>query len=185
MMRRGGAWLIAVLACLAMVGLHAYTGDAPHESVRRVELGQPGRLYDTTVAVNSWRIGQVLYTDDRFVGRTGVTFLAVNVTLVTDGAQRRPTWQVGGEAGGRTFAARGPLAVPEPGFRITQDVVFELSPDDLAGFSVTFLDQGVIYAYDPRIDVSLGITAERASEVGRAARYDTVRAVTGRAEVTR
>lgn len=181
---RVGPWLVALVVCLAVIGLHAYTGDRPQEAVRRVAVGQAGRLYDTTVTVNSWRIGQVLYSDDSFVGRSGVIFLAVNVTLVTDGAQRRPSWQVGGEVGERTFGARDRLSIPEPGFSITQDVVFELSPQDLAGFTVTFLDRGPIYAYDPQVNVSLDISAERSDEVVAASQYDTVHAVTSRPEVT-
>ena len=183
MRRRIAPWLLALVACLAMVGLHAYTGERPQEAVRSVPVGQPGRLYDTAVTVNSWRIGQVLYSDERFIGRSGVVFLAVNVTLATDGPQRRVTWQVGGEVGDRTFAPRERLSIPEPGFTITQDVVFELDPDDLAGFTITFLDRAPIYAYDPQVDVPLDISPERAAEVVAASQYDTVRAVTGRAEV--
>lgn len=184
-MRRWSHALVAVLACLAMIGLHASAGAPPDEHVIRVALGKPGRLYDSTVTVNSTTIGQVLYADTVFVGRTPVIFLAVNITIVTDGRRRSPNWQVGGTANGRTFAARDPLAVPEPGFRITQDVVFEIGPDDLAGFTVTFLDRAPIYAYDPQLSIDLGIAPDAAAERLERDRYATVEAIRGRTEVNR
>lgn len=185
MSRRWSHVMVAVLACLAMIGLHAYTGQAPDEHVTRVAVGKPGRLYDTTVTVNSIATGQVLYSDTVFVGRTPVIFLAVNVTIVTDGLRRSTNWQVGGTANGRTFAASEPITVPEPGFRITQDVVFEIGPDDLAGFTVTFLDRAPIYAYDPQLAIDLGITADAAAERLERDRYATVVATRGRVEVNR
>lgn len=184
-MRRLSHWTIALLACLAMIGLHTFTGEAPTQDVRAVELGKPGRLYDSTVTVNSWTIGQVLYTDEVFVGRSGVLYLAVNVTVATVGPRNNANWQVGGTANGRTFAVEGRLGVPQPGFRITQDVVFELSPSDLAGFTVTFLDRAPIYAFDPQLSVNLGITGPRADEAISTSRYGTVKAVTGSPEVIR
>ncbi len=185
MTRRLDHWLIAVVACLAMVGLNAFTGDFPQEAVRRVEVGQAGRLYDSTVTVNSWTIGQVLYQDDLFVGRSAVVFLAVNVTVATDGQERNTSWKAGGSNGVRTFTPRDPVQVPQPGFRLTQDVVFELNPDDLAGFTATFLVRPPIYAFDPQVNVPLGITGEQAATAIEASRYDTVKAVTGRPEVIR
>ena len=185
MSRRVAHALVAVLACLAMVTLHGYTGEFPREQVTRVAVGKPGRLYDSTVTVNSSSIGQVLYEDAVFVGRTPVLFLAVNITVTTDGARKSSSWQVGGAANGRTFAARQPPSVPEPGFRISQDVVFEISPDDLAGFTVTFLDRAPIYAYDPAIEVDLGITAQGLPALLAKDRYGTVQARRGNAEVVR
>lgn len=185
MSRRVGNWLVALVACLAMIGLNAFTGEFPHASVRQVDVGQAGRLYDSTVTVNSWTIGQVLYSDETFVGRSAVIFLAVNVTVATDGRQASTSWEVGGVNGARTFAPRDPVSVPQPGFQVTQDVVFEISPDDLPGFTVTFLDRPPIYAFDPQVDVSLGITPGQAAEVVKTSGYDTVDAVTGRPEVIR
>lgn len=184
--RRLGHWLVAVLACLAMIGLHTFTGEAPTTDVRAVDVGKPGRLYDSTVTVNSWTIGQVLYTDDVFVGRSGVVYLAVNVTVATQGPRNNASWKVGGTANGRTFAAEGgDLTVPQPGFRVTHDVVFELDPSDLAGFTVTFLDRAPIFAFDPQVNVNLGITGQRADEAISRSRYGTVKAVTGKPEVIR
>ncbi|MFT4295272.1 MAG: hypothetical protein QM582_07655 [Micropruina sp.] len=185
MSRRWTHGLVAVLACLAMVLLHGFTGEFPHEQVTRTDLGKPGRLHDSTVTVNSSTIGQLLYEDSVFVGRSPVVFLAVNVTIATDGRQKSSSWQVSGAANQRSFAARQPLWLPEPGFRITQDVVFELSPDDLAGFTVRFLDRAPIYAYDPAIEVDLGISAADAAALLEQNRYATVRASRGRAEVNR
>jgi hypothetical protein len=184
-MRRFGPWLIALIACAAMIGLHAYTGEAGHVAVRPAAVGQSARLYGSTVVVNGWSIGQVLYSDDVFVGRTGVIYLAVNITVATDGAERSTSWAVGGESNGRTFAVDDPASVPEPGFRRTQDVVFELNPDNLAGFTVTFLDQAPIYAYDPQVNVNLGITPQAAADALDRARYDTVHATSGTPEVIR
>lgn len=178
-------WLVAVLACAAMIGLHAYSGDFPREQVTRVALGKPGRLYDATVTVNSSTVGQVLYSDQVFVGRTPVIFLSVNVTIVADGRHKQVDWKVGGVSNGRTFAALDPLFTPAPGFRITQDVVFELSPDDLAGFTVTFLSRAPIYAYDPQLEIDLGLTASGAAELVEKNRYAVVRSTRGRAEVIR
>src|SRR4029079_2518014 len=96
MTRRATQWLVALAACVAMIALNALTGEFPHEAVRVVDVGRPGRLYDSTVTVNSWRIGQVLYNDDLFVGRSAVIFLAVNVTVATDGTERSTSWEVGG-----------------------------------------------------------------------------------------
>ena len=104
MIRRFGHWLVALLACAAMIGLHAYTGEFGHVDARRATIGQTARLYASTVVVNGWSIGQVLYSDDAFVGRTGVIYLAVNVTVATDGSERSTSWKVGGESNGRTFA---------------------------------------------------------------------------------
>lgn len=185
MKRRWADGLIAVVACLAMLGLHAWLGETPQEQTTRVTVGKPGRLYDSTITVNSSTIGQALYSDSLFVGRSGVIFLAVNVTIATDGARRSVDWTVGGESNGRTFAARDPITVPEPGFRITQDVVFELSPDDLAGFSVTVLDRAPIYAYDPQLEIDLGITPDGAAELVEKDRYAVLRTTRGRAEVDR
>ncbi len=185
MNRRWANGLVAVLACLAAIGLHAYTGDEPQERITRVAVGKPGRLYDSTVTVNSSTIGQTLYTDDVLVGRSGVIFLAVNVTVATDGLRRSNDWTVGGAANGRTFAARDPITVPEPGFRITQDVVFELSPDDLAGFALTVLARAPIYAYDPQLEIDLGVTAGAAAELVEKRRDATVRTTRGRPEVDR
>ena len=117
MIRRFGHWLVALLACAAMIGLHAYTGEFGHVDARRATIGQTARLYASTVVVNGWSIGQVLYSDDAFVGRTGVIYLAVNVTVATDGSERSTSWKVGGESNGRTFAVDDPLFVPEPGFQ--------------------------------------------------------------------
>lgn len=185
MSRRWANGVVAVLACLAMIGLHAYTGEEPHERITRVAAGKPGRLYDSTITVNSSAIGQVLYGDDVFMGRSAVIFLAVNVTVVTDGLRRSTDWTVGGAANGRTFAALDPLTVPEPGFRITQDLVFELSPDDLAGFSLTVLSRAPIYAYDPQLEIDLGITPDAAADLVEKQRYATVRTARGRPEVNR
>ena len=74
----------------------------------------PGRLYNSTVTVNSWRIGQVLYNDDLFVGRSAVIFLAVNVTVATDGTERSASWEVGGTNGSRTFAPETRSAFRSP-----------------------------------------------------------------------
>lgn len=183
MIRRFGHWLVALLACAAMIGRHAYTGEFGHVDARRATIGQTARLYASTVVVNGWSIGQVLYSDDAFVGRTGVIYLVVNVTVATDGSERSTSWKVGGESNGRTFAVDDSLFVPEPGFQRRQDVVFELSPDDLAGFTVTFLDQAPIYAYDPQVNVDLGITAQDAAQAFDRSRYDTVRATSGTVEV--
>lgn len=185
MSRRWANGLVAVLACLAMIGLHAYTGDEPHERITWVAVGKPGRLYDSTITVNSSTIGQELYVDSVSRGRSGVIFLAVNVTVATDGLQRSTDWTVGGAANGRTFAALDRITVPEPGFRITQDVVFELSPDDLAGFSLTVLARAPIYAYDPQLDIDLGITPDAAAALVEKQRAATVRATRGRVEVDR
>ena len=185
MTRRATHWLVALAACVAMIALNAFTGEFPHEAVRVVDVGRPGRLYDSTVTVNSWRIGQVLYNDDLFVGRSAVIFLAVNVTVATDGTERSTSWEVGGTNGSRTFAPRDRVSVPQPGFRITQDVVFELSAHDLPGFTATFLDRPPIYAFDPQVDVPLGISEATANETFEASQYDTVKAVTGRPEVIR
>ena len=185
MSRRWANGLVAVLACLAMIGLHAYTGETPDAHTTRVALGKPGRLYDSTATVNSWSIGQSLYHDGVFAGRTGAIFLAVNLTVVNRGAQRGTGWQVGGTANGRSFAAGDPLTMPEPGFRITQAVVFELSPDDLAGFTLTILDRAPIYAYDPRLEIDLGISASAAAERLERDRYAAVETSRGRTEVDR
>ena len=183
--RRLSHWLIAVLACLAMIGLHTVSGEAPDADVRTVDVGRAGRLYNSTVTVNGWTIGQVLYTGDVFVGRSSVLYLAVNVTVTTEGPRNSASWQVGGTANGRRFATEGPIVVPQPGFRITQDVVFELSPDDLAGFTVTFLDRAPIYAYDPQLNVNLGVTRQRTDQAVAACRYATGTAATGKPEVIR
>lgn len=185
MNRRWANGLVAVLACLAMIGLHASTGDEPHERITRVAVGQPGRLDDSTITVNSSTTGQVLYADDVFQGRSGVIFLAVNVTVATDGLRRSTDWTVGGAANGRTFASLDPITVPEPGFRITQDLVFELSPDDLAGFRLTVLSRAPIYAYDPQLEIDLGIGPDAAAELVEKQRYATVRTTRGRTEVDR
>ncbi len=185
MNRRWAGGLIAVLACLAMIGLHTWLGETPREHTTRVALGKPGRLYDSTITVNSSTIGQALYSDNLFVGRSGVIFLAVNVTIATDGTRRSLDWTVGGESNGRSFAARDPITVPEPGFRITQDVVFEISPDDLAGFTLTVLDRGPIYAYDPQLEIDLGVTPDAAAQSLEKDRYAVVRTTRGRVEVDR
>ncbi|MFT3971397.1 MAG: hypothetical protein QM695_14245 [Micropruina sp.] len=185
MNRRWSHGLVAVLACLAMIGLHAYLGERPHQQTTRVAPGQQGRLYGSTITVNSSTIGQVLYTDGVFTGRSGVTFLVVNVTIVTDGTQRGTNWTVTGAANGRTFAARKPVTLPEPGFRITQDLVFEISGDDLAGFSVVVLDRAPIYAFDPQLALDLGISPELAAEWREQRQYATVQTTRGRAEVDR
>lgn len=178
-------WLVAIVACAAMVGLHAYSGEFPNEHVSRASLGTPAALYDATVTVNSYAIGQVLYNDTLFQGRSGVIYLAVNITIANPRGERSVNWQVGGEANGRTFAANDLLDMPQPGFRITQDVVFELDPADLAGFTVSFLHRATIYAYDPKIVVDLGITAERADKLLAADRYATVTTVKATPEVIR
>ncbi len=185
MSRRWSHGLVAVLACLAMIGLHAYTGETPHQQTTRIALGQQGRLYGSTIMVNSSTIGQVLYADDAFLGRTGVTFLAVNVTIATDGTQRSTNWTVSGTANGRTFAARDPVTLPEPGFRITQDLVFELSGDDLAGFAVIVLDRAPIYAFDPQLALDLGISSDVAAEWLEQKQYATLHTTRGRVEVDR
>lgn len=184
MRKRLMAWLLALLACVTMVGLRGYTGEFERVSVTRVPLGKPGRLYGTVVTVNSSAIGQVLYRDGVLVGRSGVIYLAVNVTLVTDGPERSVGWKVGGTSNGRTFRPLDQLLVPQPGFRRVQDVVFEMDPGDLAGFTVTFLDRAPIYAFDPQLDVDLQITAETASELLDRHRYSTLQATySGREEV--
>lgn len=177
--------LLALLVCVAMVGLHAYTGEFERVSVTRVQLGKPGRLYDTTVTVNSSAIGQVLYQNTSFQGRSGALYLAVNVTLVTDGLEQSHNWKVGGVSNGRTFRPLDPLFVPQPGFTRTQDIVFELSPDDLAGFTVTFLNRAPIYAFDPQLNVDLEITPATASEWLERDRYGTLETTRGADEVTR
>lgn len=183
---RATQWLLAVVACLAMIGLHAFTGEFPQESVRQVQLGQAARLYGSTITANSWTIGQVLYEDDRFVGRSGVMFLAVNVTVATDSPQElRSEWQVGGTANGHTLAARADLRPPQPGFTRTQDVVFELNPEDLAGFTLTVLDRAPIFAFEPQLNIDLGITAQHAADELDRARYATVRASSGSIQVIR
>lgn len=176
---RGAHWLLAVASCVAMIALHAGAGEFPTTNVRRVELGQPGRLYGSTVTVQSSAIGQVLYEGEVFQGRSAVVFLAVRVDVATDGERQGTLWTVGGRAGGRTFAPRGMVFVPDPGFRIVQDVVFELDPGDLAGFTVTFLDRAPIYAHDPQLEVDLGITPDGARELVERDRYAAVRAITG------
>lgn len=45
MIRRFGHWLVALLACAAMIGLHAYTGEFGHVDARRATIGQTARLY--------------------------------------------------------------------------------------------------------------------------------------------
>lgn len=186
MRTRLGEWVVAVLVALALVALHGFTGDPSHRTVRHLDVGQTGRLYGSTVTVHSWSIGQVLYRDDSFVGRTGVMFLAVNLTVATDKPQEPSSdWQLGAEANGRTFASTDELSPPQPGFQRTQDVVFELNPDDLAGISLTVLDRAPIYAFDPQLTVDLGITEQRAADELSRARYATVKASTGTDQVIR
>ncbi len=182
---RWAGGLLASLVCVALIALHAFIGEAPHERTTRVAVGQAGRLYDSTVVVNSSTIGQVLYTDGSFTGRSGVIFLAVNVTIATDGLQRSSGWTVTGTANGRTFASDEPITLPQPGFRTTRDLVFELSPDDLAGFALIVLDRAPIYAYDPQLEIDLGITSAKATEWLDQQRYATVQATRGRPEVNR
>ncbi len=186
MTRRLSGWLVALVTCVAMVALHAYTGEFPHSSVQQVAIRQTGRLYGSTITVNSWTIGQVLYEDDAFVGRSGVMFLAVNLTLATDSA-REPSsrWQVGGTSNGHTLAPREGVRPPQPGFTRTQDVVFELNPDDLAGFTLTVLDRAPIYAFDPELWIDLGITPQQAADELVRNRYATVKASEGTVEVIR
>lgn len=183
--RRWSEVLVAVIACLAMIWLHNAVGPTPDAHVTRLAVGQSGRLNGTSATVNSWTIGGELTENGVPAGASPVIFLAVNVTVAADGQRRGSGWQVGGESNGRTFAARDPLTMPEPGFRITQDVVFELSSDDLAGFVVTFLDRAPIYAYDPKLAIDLGITAATASARLERDGSATIRATRGRAEVNR
>lgn len=183
MSRRLSHWLVMLLACVVVVGVNVFTGEFGNETVRRVTIGQPGRIYDSTVTVNNWKIGQVLYTGDKFVGRSAVIWLVVNVTVATDGTKRSPHWKAGGVNGDRSYAPMTDIVVPEPGFLLNQDIVFELDPADLAGFTLTVLDRPPIYAFDPQIDVPLGISAQQAAEAVAANRYARVKTVVTRPEV--
>lgn len=180
---RGG--LVGLVCCLLMMGLHIGTGEFPHTRPVNGEVGTPGRLYESTVTVNSFTTGQDLYEGRVAKGRTPVIYLMVSVTVATTGREQRPGWKVGGISGDRTFSPRTTLFVPQPGFRRTQDVVFELDAADLEGFAITFLDQGLIYVFDNQLVIDLGITAERAAELTRRGRDATVRATTGYSEVIR
>ena len=62
---RGG--LVGLVCCLLMMGLHIGTGEFPHTRPVNGEVGTPGRLYESTVTVNSFTTGQDLYE-----GRVGL-----------------------------------------------------------------------------------------------------------------
>ncbi|MEZ5200797.1 MAG: hypothetical protein R2742_05565 [Micropruina glycogenica] len=164
MIRRFGHWLVALLACAAMIGLHAYTGGVrPRRRTACHDPGQTARLYASTVVVNGWSIGQVLYSDDAFVGRTGVIYLVVNVTVATDGSERSTSWKVGGESNGRTFAVDDPLFVRNRVFSAGRTWCSKPAPTTWPASRSRFSTRLRSMPTTLQVNVDLGITAQDAA----------------------
>jgi hypothetical protein len=178
-------WTVAALACLLMVTLHAWTPERPEATGTRVRIGQVSGIYGSTMVVNSFTIGQVLYLDDRFQSRTGVLYLAINVTIASPKGGASILWDVSGRSGTRTFATGTQVRVPQPGFTKTMDVIFELDGADLPGFQLVVLDRELIYAHDRQVTVDLDLDARKAADLVARDRFAVVKASDGTDEVIR
>lgn len=173
------AWLIAI-ACVAIVAAaHTLTGESPDLVERHVALGTVGQVDESRwLSVTKLRVGEVWYSGDRIQARTDAIFLVLDVTIENTRFARGQWHTEGRSASGRSFLPVSDLDMPDAGYRQDTAVVFELSPEDLAGFEVLFYSREVAYALDDELVVDLGLTPDAAAALAAEHGHDVVKVET-------
>lgn len=170
------SWLIAIGCVAVVVTAHAWLGERPSLIERHVSLGALGAVDEATnVRVSKVHVGQVWYLDDAVRARTESVFLVLDVTVETALHPRGSRHTVGIAADGRTFAPLEDADIPDQGFLQDSTIIFELSPDDVAGFRVGFYTREIAYARDPELIVDLGLDPATAAGLLADHRHDTVK----------
>jgi hypothetical protein len=192
-MRRLATWLraqwgavVVLVASVVVAGflLHVDYGDA-FGTTYTTQVGVSTRLDDATrVVVTGVQLAGRIQQGSRITASTSEVFLVVDYTVATDDVSYGSI-SAKLTSGSRTYASiTSALGVPAPGFQRSKQLVYEMSPDDLAGARLTLLSARDLREFERIVVVDLGLTPAGVTEL-IAQRYQTVALVDGDDQVQR
>ncbi|WP_028707493.1 hypothetical protein [Propionicicella superfundia] len=157
-MRRLATVLLFVASCLvASLLVSVVPTDDTAVRVSR-EVGEEFVFEDgLAVSARQVRLGTVLTADGAFVARTADVFLVVDARIAVRGLRGGGTLDAEIVSGGRVFAARSSVVVPQAGFYTADAFVVELPREALVGSRLRLTQPAVLTSVHNVPEYDLGV----------------------------
>jgi len=174
-LRRQWGAVVVLVVSVVVAGflLHVDYGDK-FGTTYTTQVGVTTKLDDSTrIVVTGVKLAGRIQEGSRITAATSEVFLVIDYTIAVDDVS------YGNIASKLTSGSRSydstasPLGVPAPGFQRSKQLVYEMSPDDLAGARLTMISARDLREFERILVVDLGLTPALVGEL-MTQRYQTV-----------
>lgn len=162
--------VIAALACLAFSAIGLKVNDPPEFTYVDGVRDQTVEIEGAEMTVGEVQVGTRIVRRGEVQAETTGMFVTISATLAVPGSQRVSLNQAQLITDDRTYDSWSSMALSaDPGFRQTQDLVFEVDPSQIDDLTLEIWHAGIVHGFYQRARVHLGITADNAEQWRRAA----------------
>ena len=162
--------IVAALACLAFSAIGLKVNDPPDFTYVDGVRDQTVQIEGAELVVGEVQVGTRIVRRGEVRAETTGMFVTISSTLAVRGSQRVSLNQSQLVTDERTYdnwSSTGLRA--DPGFTQTQDLVFEVDPNQVDDLTLEIWHAGIVHGFYQRARIHLGITADNAEQWRRAA----------------